>query len=413
MTINSSSINSLSKRSSLKDPRRLINHENIQFNRTLNLFDFKNLKVNQSHSASFIVKNLSGISTTFIFESKNFNPGIEKDIRYNMKQINQNENKNTKESNLRTTNNGFNQTQLTHQSNMTQNSFNLKRNIINSKNKKILMTHLLLGDSHEQVNFTSVKGSEFTKMRQIEKDAVLYLSSKKGVAVIIEPKEGKLEPYSDLIVNVTIYNECVGDFEDELISKVKGLPERRFPINLRIRGNPLQLPLFQPGINYNESPPNLNMGYASANVNNIEKSFKVINTGTNLIDLRWKIFNYEDILYPKQDIFKVRITSNKKKEKYSIIFYPNKPEPVDQSKYFDVIPSDVLIQPKGTQDFSIKFKTDTVGVQSCLLVAYPRFLDGDKTTNVNLSELALKVNAIGVKPNLVIDKKVKLFYKVR
>lgn len=405
--MHSSSIASGSlKRSSLKGHSRMSSmlHDSSHFNKTLNLLDFKNLKVNKSHSINFIIKNLSGISTNFCFESKNFNPGLEKDVRYNMKTNPIIEMKSTRDSGFRTTN-----MQMTQNSNqmLTQNAFALRKNMLNSKQKKHVIGHQLLNDAHEHVNFTSQKGSEFTKMRQLEKDAVLYLSSKKGVAVIIEPKEGKLEPYSEVLINVTIYNECVGDYEDELISKVKGLSERRFPINLRIRGNPLQLPLFQPGINYNESPPILNMGYVTANINEIEKSFKVINTGTNLINLDWKIFDYEDIENPKQDIFKIKITSSRKKEQYSLQFNAVKPEPLAESEVFNIIPSDILVKPKGTQDFTVKFKTDKIGMQSCLLVAYPKFIDDEKTSKVKLSELALRVNGVGVKPNLVVDKRVR------
>jgi len=37
-------------------------------------------------------------------------------------------------------------------------------------------------------------------------------------------------------------------------------------------------------------------------------------------------------------------------------------------------------------------------------------LDDSKTLNVRLSELALKVDAYGVNPDLVVDKKVKLIF---
>jgi hypothetical protein len=417
MTIHSSSVNSGSiKRSLFKDNKRISKKNTNQIDKTLNILDFKDLKVNKSHSTKFILRNLCGISTNFSFESKNYNPGIEKDIRYKMKKNKINEMKSTINSNFRETK--ISQVSQSYHTNNTggcgntQNAFALKSKIFNSTKKSNVICHEILNDAHEEINFTSQKGSEFTKMRQIEKDAVLYLSSKKGLAVIIEPKEGKLDAYSEVFINVTIYNECVGDYEDELISRVKGLAEKRFPIKLKIRGNPLQLPLFQPGVNYNENPPILNMGYITANVNEIEKSFKVINTGTNLINLNWKLFDYEDIENPKHDIFNIKITSNKNinKEEYSLQFNANIPEIEVKRNNFNIIPHGILIQPKGTQDFTVKFKTDKIGLQSCLLVAYPKFIDDEKTSKVKLSELALRVNAIGVKPNLVIDKRVIIIY---
>jgi hypothetical protein len=411
MTIHSASIHSGSnRRSTYNGQRRFISFisDANTINRSLNIFDFKNLKVNISKSIRFIIKNLSGIVTNFNFESKNYNPGIEKDIRYKMKNKQLSEIRSTKNSNFRTTN--FSQLSQSNFNNpgVTHNSFSISKNILTSNNKRHVIGHEILNDAHEEVNFSSQNGNEFTKMKQLEKDAVLYLSSKKGVAVIIEPKEGKLEPYSEVFINMTIYNECVGDYEDELISKVKGLAERRFPIRLRIRGNPLQLPPFQPGINYNESPPILNLGYIASDINEIEKSFKVVNTGTNLINLDWKIFDYEDIENPKQDIFKIKITSQKHKEEYSLQFNAVIPECLIKTNNFIVMPSNILIEPKGTKDFNVKFKTDKIGLQSCLLVAYPTFIDDEKTSRVKLSELALRVTATGVKPNLVVDKRVIL-----
>ncbi len=434
----------------LKESKRnlsFVDNNNLA-DKNLKLLDFKNLKVNKSHSVKFVIKNLSGIPTNFSFESKNFKPGIEKDLNYNIrKNSNILDNSLIKQSTVNTnpvhtansqnnifinpsssnmnkdTNNNY-APNITANNVIVQNEMNIttknnlnnitlhRKNFLNgyaTKTRKMNIGHSLLSDWHENINFTSVKGQEFTKMRHYEKDSVLYLSSKKGVAIVIEPKQGKLDPHSEHLITVKIYNECVGDFEDELIANVKGLPERRFPINLKIRGNPLQLAPFQPGIDYSESTPVLKMGYIITNVNSINKTFKVINTGTNLISLDWKIFNYEEVLNPKDDIFKIRITQSKNKESFSLIFNSIEPKESENFDYFKISPKNVLIQPKGMQDLSVNFNTDISGLKSALLVAYPKFLDDSKIVNVRLSELALKVDAYGVKPDLVVDKKVKSF----
>ena len=391
----SNTTNSLLKRSlNLKTEKRFNYQDNIVIDRSLKSIEFKNLKVNRPHSIKFIIKNLSGISTYFSLESKNFNPGIEKDLKYNI----------SNNTLTETMTNKFGVT-INNELSTTKNFNSLKKHIL-TKNKKTNIGHELLNDNNEQINFTSTKGNEFTKMRQIEKDSVLYLSSKKGVAVIIEPKNGKLEPYTENLITVSIYNECVGDFEDELIANIKGLPERRFPINLKIRGNPLQLAPFQPGIDSTENPPILKMGYVTTNVNNITKNFKVINSGTNRISLDWRIFDYDDVLNPKADIFKVKISEIKSKDKFILNFNAIEPEEVKNSNYYSIEPKNVLIQPKGTQDLNVTFNTDIEGLKSALLVAYPKFLDDVRTANVKLSELALRVDAHGVKPDLIVDKKV-------
>lgn len=430
---------SLLKRSlSIKDNRRTF-FDNFISDKSLKLLDFKNLKVNKSHSVTFIIKNMSGIATNFNFESKNFNPGIERDLKYDMLHNPNNEEllrktsmnslyNNTNNNIVHTStginnNNNFNSYNsnsnlmgINDSYNSTKNTFTLRKSFLINKHKNKQVKHQLLSDAHEHINFTSAKGNEFTKMRQLEKDSVLFLSSKKGVAVIVEPRSGKLEPYTEALITVTIYNECVGDFEDELIASVKGLPERRFPINLRIRGNPLQLSPFQPGIDYIDSPPILKMGYVTTNFNQISKSFKVVNTGTNLISLDWKIFDYKDVLNPKGDIFKIKIQQSKNKESFSLCYSAIEPEEINTQNpnpdtnldYFKISPKNVLIQPKGTQDLNVTFHADLEGLKSALIVAYPKFLDDMQKLNVKLSELALRVDAYGVKPNLIVDKKVIL-----
>ena len=87
-----------------------------------------------------------------------------------------------------------------------------------------------------------------------------------------------------------------------------------FPINLKIRGNPLQLSPFQPGINYASDPPLLKIGYVLTKVNKIEKIFKLLNTGSNMLSVDWKIYDYEDILNAKtRDIFTIKIQESHKK----------------------------------------------------------------------------------------------------
>lgn len=169
-------------------------------------------------------------------------------------------------------------------------STNLNRVSI-KKNSKVLIPHKILNDAHEAYNFTSAKGAEFTKLKQIEKDSVLYLSNKKGVAIVVSPSEGFLDKNSEVTITVSIYNDCVGDFEDELVSHIKGLPEVRFPMNIKIRGNPLQLSPFQPGIDYVAVPPVLKMGSVLTKSNMLEKVIKLLNTGTNTISVCKKLCN--------------------------------------------------------------------------------------------------------------------------
>ena len=132
------------------------------------------------------LKNLSGIPTKFILGVKKYPPGKEKVVKLDKDQT--------------TTN--F--TKLSKLSKKTQ------------KNKNFKIDHILLTADHEEINFTSPRGQEFKKQKQIEKDSILYLSNQKSIAIVIEPKKGDLPPHSESIIKISFFNECVGDFHDIL-----------------------------------------------------------------------------------------------------------------------------------------------------------------------------------------------------
>lgn len=244
------------------------------FDKSLNIFDFKHLKVNKHQTASFIIRNNSGIQTSFNLFVEHYKAGYERNLKSEMMQKTITKTLKTDEADR---SEGGERSILSRASNLNKVSF--------KKNSKLRVSHNLLNDAHEAYNFTSAKGAEFTKLKQIEKDSVLYLSNKKGVAIVVSPSQGFLDKNSEVLITVSIYNECVGDFEDEIISQIKGLPEVRFPINIKIRGNPLQLSPFQPGIDYHAVPPILKMGNVLTKSNMLEKIFKLLNTGSNSISV--------------------------------------------------------------------------------------------------------------------------------
>ncbi len=482
---------------------RSLNPNSLRFDKSLKIIDLKNLKVNKHFNFQFIIKNNSGISTYFSLTSKNYSPGIDKDLKYeiqaNKPQLNSqydnyysnsksniiiehgqsprsinsidniqnsskansfngslNLNGNKKNLERRDSNNmsvnkstnfvnkrydSIRSNPIENEVNNNNSTINLNRNNssvnpLNSSTLKPIKTlnslrhsqnseknifhhlkkkdpetigHQLLNDQHENLIFTSPKGIEHTKMKQIEKESHMYLSNKKGVALVIEPSNGKLEPYSEILVSISIYNECVGDFEDELVSQIKGLAERRFPIQLKIRGNPLQLAPFQTGIDYNEEPPLLKIGNVITKINQINKTFKVINTGGNLIMLKWKIYDFEKILNPSKNRDLVRLRISESKGLFSLKFIPNEPEEsTGDEKTYDIQPNNYLMQPKETKEFDVSFRTNEPGLKSSLLVAFPKFMDNNSISNVGLNELAVKIDANGIFPKLLVDKTVSL-----
>ena len=340
----------------------------------LKQINLKNLRVNTPFEMFIKLKNLSGIPTKFILGVKKYPPGKEKVVKLDKDQT--------------TTN----ITKLSKLSKKTQ------------KNKNFKIDHILLTAAHEEINFTSPRGQEFTKQKQIEKDSILYLSSQKGIAIVIEPKKGDLPPHSESIIKLSFFNECVGDFHDILTSNIKGLDKVDFPINLRIKGNPLQLSPFQPGINYLMDPPLLKMGYLLRNTGSISKNLKFVNIGQNTIGLDWKIYDYEDFLKPKdRPSFDLKIVQGLDK-KFKINFNPIPPrEFPEEKKYFTIDPPSSVVGPKSTGDFTVTFRTDSDGMKEALFIAYPKIND-DTEGHVKFDDLAVKVIAGGLAPHLTVDK---------
>ena len=335
-----------------------------------------NLKVNTPTEISFKIKNLSGIPTNFNLSVKNYPPAKEKVAKPDKDQV---------------------ITNITRLSRMSRKS---------KKDTKFKIDHPLLTAEHEKINFTSPKGLEFTKQKEIEEDSILYLSHKKGVAIVIEPKRGKLPPHAEIQIKFSVFNECVGDFSDVLISRIKGLDQVEFPINLRIKGNPIQLAPFQPGINYLLDPPLLKMGYLLRNVGEIVKNVRFINIGTNTINLDWKIYDYESFLKPQnRDIVNLKI-SEPTQGKFTLNFNPIPPNEFPPEKtYFTIDPTHAVVMPKSISDFSVTFKTDSEGMKESLFIAYP-YIENDDSVKFN--ELELKVIGGGLKPHLVVDRETNI-----
>jgi hypothetical protein len=337
------------------------------FDKSLMEVDIRDMKVNRSFHISFLIRNLSGISTDYIIGCKNYL--VEK----------------------------FRGRKLTVVESLTNSR------ITDLKKKIPPINHSLLTDKHENLNFTSDKGVDFNKMKQFEKDSNHYLSNRKGLAIVIDPLRGKLDPFSELTINVDIYNEMIGDFTDEIYIDIKSLPLKVVPIKLKIRGNPLQIYPFQPGIDYNSVPPIVKVGHILTKVGYIDKMFKLYNIGSNLLSLVWKIFDYNEILHPSKDIFKIQIQEDKgiKNSTFSINYQTTEPEELTDDR-FTINPTSATLQPKSTSDFRIRFMSEFEGLQSVLMVAYPKF--EDSSINARLTELAIKVDAYCVKPFLEVDK---------
>ena len=224
-----------------------------------------------------------------------------------------------------------------------------------------------------------------------------------------------LKGHSEVEIKVSVYNECVGDFYDTLNCFIKGLGLNKFPVNVKVRGNPIQLAPYQSGIKYNLDPPIIKVGYVLKNVNESNKRFKLINTGNNRILIKWKIYDYDDIIKPNRNIVDLKIierssendfkfTNDENIKNYSYKFDYSAVEPNELiRKYFLITPIEGTIEPKGSIEFNIKFITDKEGIKSGLLLANLIFNE-KSISNIKMSELAIKLDGFGISPKITVDE---------
>lgn len=82
-------------------------------------------------------------------------------------------------------------------------------------------------------------GKEAFQKKKIEKDARTYLQNKKGIAIHCDHKHGDLKPHSEIMIQITLFNEICGFYQDNLCIDIKGLDPLKIPIKIDIQGSPV------------------------------------------------------------------------------------------------------------------------------------------------------------------------------
>jgi hypothetical protein len=226
--------------------------------KNLERVNFTNCLINKPTSQKFILKNLSGIKTTFIFDAERYAaeyhelPQEKTGIELAMEEAERRERQEAQEE--RNSPTKKNKKKVGFVQSSTSGFVGLKS--LSQEQKK--RTKPILSDKHEQTQkFSSAMSKTFTKTKQLEKEQNFYLKGNRGLAVVFSPHIGELPPNSEVPITVTIYNNVCGQFDDKIIAKVKGLPDVEFPLNILIGGSPVRVPVGQVGVNYNTIPPTL------------------------------------------------------------------------------------------------------------------------------------------------------------
>lgn len=66
------------------------------------------------------------------------------------------------------------------------------------------------------------------------------LKTDKGLAIVPTPQKGKLGPYEELVIELSLYTDMWGMYQDILTCRVTELPPYSIPVNVHVTGIPLQ-----------------------------------------------------------------------------------------------------------------------------------------------------------------------------
>lgn len=343
----------------------------------LKALKFPSCTINKPSSQKFILKNLSGIKTTFNFKALTYEPeDLVLPPNIQGKSSLDDLQKHEVDETVTISKPG---------SKASKRETKIRFALTNKTKKGLKVKQLkrpLLSDSHEHMNkFSSKTGETFTATKRLEKEQAFYLSNNKGLAIVFSPAYGELKPHSEIPINVTIYNNACGRFEDTFVSEIKGLPPFKFPVHVSISGSPLIIPENQVGLNYYTTPPTLAFPTVVDNSPQLSKSFKIKNTGIADVVIDWKIFDERDqrSRSAEADMFKISIDKNtgfdSEENPYKLKFDLIEPEPTMDSP-FEIEPRTVIIPARETQFFEVKFNS-TYGVETfkSVILAHPKLAE--------------------------------------
>lgn len=246
----------------------------------LEKIELLDMMINKPRELKFVIKNTSGIETKFNFYMEEFEPiQFKEDVNV----IVHSKKKVFNDSKVGTSTNTASRKDRSTKIKFSEDTQDFRRKKNKSGQLDASFTRpgvQILGEEHEKTdNFTSVDGQELNKNRRLEKDSKFYLTNNKGIAAVCVPKSGILHAHEEIIVNLTVYNDTCGVFEDHLCCDVKGLPLKKFPMRLNVTGSPLVVTPNQVGVDFKSDYPSFTVGSLMHSFPPISKQFKLTNTG--------------------------------------------------------------------------------------------------------------------------------------
>ncbi|CAD8087121.1 unnamed protein product [Paramecium primaurelia] len=374
-----------SKSKSLKDSRKSLLKADTEIkNQQMDKLEFYNCTINQPKQAKFLIKNTSGIHTQFTLFMRKYQPHALEEQSTLFDDFD------AKSQAART---------IKFAESSISKSVSKKGKITQGGRPVVLLTNKI----EKTHNFTSEAGLKLNKQKKMEHDQRVYLSNNLGIAVVFEPSSGTLNAYGSVVVQVTVFNDICGLFEDLMCCDIRGLPTKEFPIAIDIKGSPIVISPSQLGFNYKTDFPTFDLGTYMRNFGTISRDFRVMNTGPQDVELEWKIYNLGNSTI--SDYFDIKITEPQlgSDQLCDVQFIANEP-PESKDGPFQVVPNKERIKQRKEKHFTLHFTTQDTGNYSACLVARPRLINQDKT----IGEVAFYVKSETITPYLTFDKLEKL-----
>ncbi|XP_071961985.1 deleted in lung and esophageal cancer protein 1-like [Antedon mediterranea] len=118
----------------------------------------------------------------------------------------------------------------------------------------------------------------------------VVLREGKGVAFVVQPSCGMLDPFDELEVEVTAYADMWGQYSDDLVCKVSGKEDVIIPLSISITGCPLNFQM----TTLKGQIPVVRFGTHIPGVAAIKRPLRIINKSSFDIRVDWQMFNLQE-----------------------------------------------------------------------------------------------------------------------
>jgi hypothetical protein len=146
-------------------------------------------------------------------------------------------------------------------------------------------------------------GKTFLQTRKLDKSQKVHLSNNKGISIMCDPPSGVLHKKQTQKIVITMFNDTSGKFKDNLVVDIKDHEQKKFPIDIHVKGTPVMLSRNQLGINFKEEVPVIKLGSVPSG-GKVSKNIKLVNKGPKEVSLVWKTYPYNK-RNPENEIFKL------------------------------------------------------------------------------------------------------------